>query len=67
MCGQVAGRARIQRSVTDEQAVPQHAVGHVDQQVEVGVRRQVPAGLAPLEQGPKCGPALGGELGQDRG
>jgi hypothetical protein len=36
--------------VTDQQAVPQHAVEYVDQQVEVGVRAQNPVDLASLEQ-----------------
>src|SRR5580693_581118 len=48
--GQVAGRTWIQRRVTDQQAVPQHAVEYVDQQIEVGVRVQILADLAPLEQ-----------------
>jgi hypothetical protein len=48
--GQVAGRTWIQRRVTDQQAVPQHAVEYVDQQVEVGVRAQNPVDLASLEQ-----------------
>ena len=34
--GEVTRRARVQRRVADEQAVPQHAVGQVDQHAEVG-------------------------------
>jgi len=59
MRGQVAGRTWIQRRVTEQQAVPQHAVEYVDQQVEVGIRAQIPADLASLEQFPQRGPALG--------
>src|SRR5580704_2335990 len=64
MRGQVAGRTWIQRRMTDDQVVPQHAVEYVDQQVEVSVRAQIPVDLASLKQCPQRAPTLGGEFGE---
>ena len=67
MSGEVTGRARVQRRVTDEQAVPQHAVGQVDQRAEIGGGGDVAAGDTSFEQCPQGGAALRGEIGQDLG
>src|ERR1700678_865751 len=64
MSGQAAGRAHVQRCVTDEKPVPQHAVGHIDQHAEVGGGGDLTARAAALEQGAQRGAALGGEFRQ---
>ena len=61
------GGLLVQGAVADQEAVPEEAVGQVDQDVQVGGGGQAPLVHPALQDGPQRVPALGGEPGQRLG